>query len=236
MLGGLTRREQRILLLLIITITAGMAVHHFRDRSRREILYSRIQAESGKTVNSGRAASPKDNTSSQTLLININKAPLEELYSLNGIGEIKARAIIDYREAHDGFKTLEEIIKVPGIGMSTFQKIRERITTGNEDSLNMEIKDRKSQPSPVTETSHIGEETQIPVSPSGKVDINTAGIEELMTLEQIGEVKAQRILNYRIRYGPFHSANDLLKIRGIGEKTLHLNRDRITVGGYGHPK
>ncbi len=61
------------------------------------------------------------------------------------------------------------------------------------------------------------------------VNINTASIDELMTLPGIGEVKAKAILDYREQYGGFASINELLEVSGIGEKTLEKFRDHVTV-------
>jgi competence protein ComEA len=230
MLTGLTRREQRILLFLIGIIVAGLAIHRSRTGSHRDVIFSSPKTDNANQKESGLAGLPADIPLSQPSLININTASLEELCLLHGIGPVKAKAIIDYRNVHKGYKTLEEITKVPGIGMSTFQKIRERITLGSAGPPQIESRDTGSSETTVSEPNLIADKGNHPVSPTGKVDINIAGLEDLMTLEQIGEIKAQRILEYRARYGPFRSVKDLLKIRGIGEKTLNLNRDKITVG------
>ena len=60
--------------------------------------------------------------------ININTASLEELVSLPGIGEVRAKAIIAYRTENGYFMTIEDLLKVNGIGSVTFEEIREYIT------------------------------------------------------------------------------------------------------------
>jgi competence protein ComEA len=65
---------------------------------------------------------------------------------------------------------------------------------------------------------------------AGLVDINTAGVEELMAVPGIGQVIAQRIVEYRDKNGPYASVDDLLKVQGIGEKSLARIRERLTAG------
>lgn len=61
------------------------------------------------------------------------------------------------------------------------------------------------------------------------VNINTASVEELITLAGIGQVKAQAIINYRIENGKFIAVEDLLNVKGIGEKTFQKIKDSIIV-------
>lgn len=66
-------------------------------------------------------------------------------------------------------------------------------------------------------------------SPSGKVNINTAGIEQLMTLSGIGEQTAKAIIEYRNANGPFISIEDIMKVPGIKESRFSRIRDSICV-------
>lgn len=61
-------------------------------------------------------------------IINLNTATLEQLQTLTGIGEKKAKDIIAYREQNGAFKTIQELTEVKGIGSATFEKIKDRIT------------------------------------------------------------------------------------------------------------
>ncbi|HSO27508.1 MAG TPA: ComEA family DNA-binding protein [Anaerolineales bacterium] len=78
---------------------------------------------------SGHSAEP---TSSGILtpqgLININTAPADTLELLSGIGPVMAARIVAYRAEIGGFKTIEEIMDVSGIGPATFEKLKDQIT------------------------------------------------------------------------------------------------------------
>lgn len=62
-----------------------------------------------------------------------------------------------------------------------------------------------------------------------KVNINTASAEELTQLKGVGHQYAERIVQYREEHGPFSTAEDMMKVPGIGPKTCEANKDRITV-------
>ena len=84
------------------------------------------------------------------------------------------------------------------------------------------------------ETTAVTEETQAteaPTVPDWPIDINTAELWEFICLPGIGEVYAQRIIDYRETNGDFQAVEELLNIRGIGEKRFEAILDYITVGG-----
>ena len=70
--------------------------------------------------------------------------------------------------------------------------------------------------------------TQPPTEP-GSLDLNRATAQELTTLPGIGEVLAQRIVDYREAHGPFRSVEELIAVEGIGEGKLEKLRELVTV-------
>ena len=65
---------------------------------------------------------------------------------------------------------------------------------------------------------------------AGPVDINTADAETISAeLKGIGLTKAKAIVEYRKKHGPFKSPDDLSLVKGIGERTVEINRSNIRV-------
>ena len=61
------------------------------------------------------------------------------------------------------------------------------------------------------------------------VNINTAAVAQLVELPGVGKATAERIIAYRTEHGPLQSVDDLVKVKGIGQKTLEKMRKMITV-------
>lgn len=69
-----------------------------------------------------------------------------------------------------------------------------------------------------------------PVAPDdGRIDLNTAGLNELDSITGVGPVIAQRILDHRAQIGRFASVDELLDVKGIGPKTLEKMRPQVVV-------
>ena len=66
-------------------------------------------------------------------------------------------------------------------------------------------------------------------TPDKKIDINTASVVELQKLPRIGEKVAQRIVDFRKQHGEFKKIEEIMKVKGIGERTFKLIKDLIVV-------
>ena len=67
------------------------------------------------------------------------------------------------------------------------------------------------------------------VKKRGQININTAGVDQLTKLPGIGKKKAERIIVYRKKHGRFRRIQEIMKVKGIGEKTFKKFAGRIRV-------
>ena len=97
-------------------------INHAQKVEDEMIIYVPLVGEEVVTPANSATSSSKDQ------LININKADIQGLTSLPGIGPAKAEAIISYREENGGFKSVQDLMEVTGIGQKTFEKLETYIT------------------------------------------------------------------------------------------------------------
>src|SRR5205085_498288 len=132
-----------------------------------------------------------------------------------------------HRQQHGGFKTVDGLAKVSGIGPSTLERVRPWVTLGDEADDEEEEAvppaDRKDKPLPATRKQGQLKEA---------IDVNRAPLADLQKLPGIGPKISQRIVDERARR-PFAKVDDLRRVAGIGPKTLENVRPFVTVGEKG---
>ncbi len=159
--------------------------------------------------------------------IDIRTASKEELIRLPGIGAKRAEDIIAHRNT-EPFRSPSDLLNIEGIGEKTFLKLKPHLVLFGADTLAVPVETgsdivKEEKPAKTRTTSKSKADNTTPVN------INTAGLQELMTLKGIGEVKAQAIIEYRETHGTFESVEDIVKVKGIGTKTLENNRHRLRI-------
>ena len=115
--GGMTKDAQTDYLNLADTVKDGQQI---RVISKKE--YKKLKKKKSKKTHK---ESQSGNNSSG--LININTATAQELQTLSGIGEVRAKAIVEYRTQSGNFSKIEDIKNVSGIGDATFNNIKSQI-------------------------------------------------------------------------------------------------------------
>lgn len=72
--------------------------------------------------------------------VDINTANQTDLETVKGLGPVKAKAIIEYREKYGEFKSIEDLVKVKGIGPGTLKKLGNQVSI--QENVPVDVKDR----------------------------------------------------------------------------------------------
>lgn len=140
--------------------------------------------------------------------LELNKATFEELSQIEGIGRQLAHDILSLREELGKFKSVSQLMQIDGMDKETYNFIKEKIYVEEEWDWIIDV-----------------EESEVPE----KININTASVRELMSLDAITEGLAHKIVEYREENGNFISINEIMDVKGIGDAIFNSISDYITV-------
>jgi competence ComEA-like helix-hairpin-helix protein len=129
---------------------------------------------------------------------------------LLGIDKLEANRIVDYRTKNGNFNATDDLIKVWGIRRLEFAKVKKYLTLEGETTLR-----RKKVLAPV----------------EGRLNINTATIDQFAMLPGIDRPEAKNIVDYRTLQGKFSAVDDVLKAKGIRKLEFSRFKNFLTLEG-----
>ncbi|MGH0116298.1 UNVERIFIED_CONTAM: hypothetical protein FKN15_003478 [Acipenser sinensis] len=142
--------------------------------------------------------------------VDLNRASEEELMTLHGVGRTLARDIVAYRTRIGGFRKVEDLALVTGVGAARMAQMKSEVFVGEPGSApNLFSLDLLS---------------------STRVDINRASLGQIQGLAGVTEEVAQGILFHRTTQGPFRRAEELGNVKGVDSALLPRLLLQITVG------
>ncbi|XP_062266149.1 endonuclease/exonuclease/phosphatase family domain-containing protein 1 isoform X2 [Platichthys flesus] len=147
--------------------------------------------------------------------LNINTATEEELMTLPGVNRTVAQNIVEYRDCIGGFKKVEDLALVSGIGATKLEVIKLEICVSSRTS--------SSQHSPSSLRKDLDHQ------PCTGININTATPAQLMSIRGITEKIAKNIVGYRAENGPFKNIEDLVRVTHINSSLLDRIRFQVYV-------
>ncbi len=165
--------------------------------------------------------------------LDLNLAGRDELRLLPGVGDKLSQRIDDYRRQHGGFRRVEDLRQVHGIGAKTLDRLRPLVYVSDEDSEQPPAEE--SEPVVASRTAKFAPSAvAAKAKPAGDaprklIDLNRADAAELRNLPGIGPKLSQRIVDVRNARGPFRSIDDLRHVPGIGPKTLERVKPFLTL-------
>ena len=138
--------------------------------------------------------------------IDVDKASAEELTRLPRIGPALASRIVANREDRGPFGSLEQLTRVSGVGPALAEALRRNVMFSGRPRAALSGS-----------------------TPRSPVSVNRATVADLTNLPGIGRSRAEAIVEYRRRYGAFTRVEDLVKVPGIGSKTVEGLRNRVRI-------
>ena len=150
----------------------------------------------------------------------------EELMTLPGINRATARNIVEYRLQIGGFKQVEDLALVSGVGATKLESLRSEICVSKGRAQHSKNNSPSASISGI-DPNVVRKSTK--GQPQRRININTSNVFQLMKVKGIGLIMAQNIVAYRDKKGLFKSIDDLLKVKGIGPAILSMIRHDLTL-------
>jgi len=163
-------------------------------------------------------------------LLNVNMASEEELMTLPGINRQTAKNIVEYRRQIEGFKKVEDLALVSGVGATKLSIIRGEISVGRKKTSQSSSQSSSLKDLSLQDTSSRSSAKSHKVSLSfPKVNINTSNVFQLMKVKGVSQLLAESIVAYRDKKGQFSSLDDLIKVKGINQAVLSALRPHFVL-------
>ena len=206
-----TPDERNIIIFIVVFLVIGLVVLNVKNIS------SILDADSTSTVQD--SIKKVVEKSHEPMMININAADIETLAELPGIGPAKAQAIYDYKTEQGTLSSLIDLTNIKGIGKKTLAKLLPYLAMIGDSSevYAFVVEDVKAT------------DSSISADTNEKININSASVELLQNLSGIGEKKAQAIIDYRNEHGSFHTIEEIMNVKGIGQGIFDKIQNRIEV-------
>lgn len=181
--------------------------------------------------------------------VDVDRAPADELQRLPRVGPALARRIVEEREAHGPFGTLESLRRVTGVGPRLLRDLASHVTfggvvpaaapgsspwpTAGSAALQPSRPARLGSSNALVWVASSAPAARASASkPSGCArppDLNHATVAELVCLPGIGPALAERVVAERAAHGPFRDVADLARVKGLGAARIERLRGSVTI-------